>query len=864
MSNFAQFAGKLPYASELLGVYQPLLGWKSKQMMLRVETGIIAAAKGLVVSMLNDPRGLYTAQPSTRSPGTVSPDPVAFMYTRVGKYVKHEVKKILATEQRLPTRAEWESILSKNYLEYATSADIAIEDIAKPLAAPPPLKHVTPVEELIVAGAMLWLKDHAPEILPKLFVEKTKTWEVSSKFIDPLASFDPNLQLAVLSPIGIVHLYREYFFELDTFLGPPVGHVWISPGGTVELYEVNTRRTLIEKTMEALTETTSRSELTVTEHDEIADAVKEENQRNIKFGMSASWGTNWGVAHAEASTNFGLDTTSKQSAETTHKHMREQSEKVSSEIRRSFKTTFRTVTETTDTSSRRYVVQNTTDKLINYELRRKMRQVAIQVQHIGTQLCWQTYVDEPGRNLGIAELVHVASPQDLDSGIQPPDSPVFPQPKAVDFAAEFAYEVAKKPDGTISHRDMGDDFRWEEIGGQLWFKSDDAYIVPLREYAAPPPAPDYRLVNATIVSHAPPNLLVAADPEISDEVGGKFTIKLKNVNFDGNPAIQFALRLIWKPDASLLQKAKDQYEQKYNEYIEAKSRKAKEEYVKAVRERIKLASNVPLRPPSELREEERTIIYRQLIRQLMKVGMGQSTQSIPESDRPRLHVISELIRSIFDVDKMLYFVAPEWWMPREISTQQIEYEALPGGPAPGVAIKAVSLTDENRIGWGGVGTKGRSNSYLITEDAQPARLGSSLGWLLQLDGDNHRNAFLNSPWVKAVIPVRPGREEQALNWLQAADIEGDENLGVFYGGKEKEFQGMTIKQVLIALAQKIAENGIKMENTLATETVFEKGFDPLAGGFQAPRPGDNVFDQWIEVLPTDQVVALEYDASAHV
>ena len=48
------------------------------------------------------------------------------------------------------------------------------------------------------------------------------------------------------------------------------------------------------------------------------------------------------------------------------------------------------------------------------------------------------------------------------------------------------------------------------------------------------------------------------------------------------------------------------------------------------------------------------------------------------------------------------------------------------------------------------------DSYFITEDSEPARLGSSLGWLLQLDGDNMRNAFLNAPWVKAVIPIRPG------------------------------------------------------------------------------------------------------------
>jgi hypothetical protein len=38
--------------------------------------------------------------------------------------------------------------------------------------------------------------------------------------------------------------------------------------------------------------------------------------------------------------------------------------------------------------------------------------------------------------------------------------------------------------------------------------------------------------------------------------------------------------------------------------------------------------------------------------------------------------------------------------------------------------------------------------------------------------------------------------------------------------------------------------------------VFEKGFDPLEGGFRPAEPYQ-VFDQWVEVLPTDQVVAVE-------
>ena len=41
-----------------------------------------------------------------------------------------------------------------------------------------------------------------------------------------------------------------------------------------------------------------------------------------------------------------------------------------------------------------------------------MRKVCVQVQRLGTQLCWQVYVENPGVELGIAELVHVAKPDD--------------------------------------------------------------------------------------------------------------------------------------------------------------------------------------------------------------------------------------------------------------------------------------------------------------------------------------------------------------------------------------------------------------------------------------------------------------------
>jgi hypothetical protein len=45
-------------------------------------------------------------------------------------------------------------------------------------------------------------------------------------------------------------------------------------------------------------------------------------------------------------------------------------------------------------------------------------------------------------------------------------------------------------------------------------------------------------------------------------------------------------------------------------------------------------------------------------------------------------------------------------------------------------------------------------------------------------------------------------------------------------------------------------------DTLASEKVFETGFDPLEGGFGPSEPY-LIFDRWVGVLPTDQVVAVQ-------
>src|SRR5262249_42905520 len=154
----------------------------------------------------------------------------------------------------------------------------------------------------------------------------------------------------------------------------------------------------------------------------------------------------------------------------------------------------------------------------------------------------------------------------------------------------------------------------------------------------------------------------------------------------------------------------------------------------------------------------------------------------------------------------------------------------------------------------------RPDNYLITDKSAPAVMGSSLGWLLQLDGDNLRNAFLNAPWVKAVIPIRPGKEKAASAWLQNVQVEGADGLDAAYAAPAAELTNirtglglppahtLTIKDAIEFLCQEVAakqeeankvkeypNEEINDDNKVSStpvEKVYEHGFYPLKGGFR--------------------------------
>ena len=910
--DIEKYKGITPYASEHYGVYQPLLGWESKLTKSWIQRGgilIDPRVKRILDGRLlpgpqdvqkqkddphdpqnNDPQN-FLAVPLTPGKGK-SPFTVILakdLNSELLKLIQISVQAFVDIPEnkgRLPENNEWYDLIKDNKLMDAANGplrkvnDIHRNRLSQEMKAKAQDGPITAEMNAVAKKNHLELMQYESQIatfllahaegqaglvpndLKKLFsvIEAPPLSDIFRP-TDPLANIDPNDKSGALSPVGFVHLFRQYFFDLGTFLGEPVEHIWLAPGTTIELIEVSTRKTIIERTQENSEETTTRSEQSTAVKDELSDAVKSENGSSTKLGVSTTHTVNYGVYQGTATASFGAESTRKDARESTHKQSREQTEKLSSEIKRSFKSVFKTVTETTDTRSRRYVLQNTGPDLINYELRRKMRRVGVQLQDLGTQLCWQVFIDDAGADLGLADLVHFAESPDLanlkQAEVPIPATIVKPFSARIPFQGYGTnddngpgadYSIVRQPN---PQKDSGK-YHANRTNTNIPEAADLAVISGPFTYNFDLPKVGYELSAVRIIGPQGNKKAIARPAEILPATASSFNLIMDFLNFGGASEILLDVELVFTPTTGG-QAFKDYEAAKKDaqiKYDAEKQRLLEKSFMESVRQRIKDASNIKSRPSWDLREEERTIVYRKLISRLML-----DSWDLPdtEGNRRLSHLRSEVIRAIFDVDAMLYFVAPEWWMPRRHKSQY-------GGGS-------FNLTDKDLVKWDDI--EKRPDNYRITEESTAAKLGSSLGWLLQLDGDNLRNAFLNAPWVKAIIPIRPGREKAALNWLHTA-VEGDDGWNAIYTATTPEDAVLlaevaadgnlpTIGNVLEKIADRMEKKNGDIQNVLEADKVFEHGFDHLAGGFDAGLPANKVFSQWVSVLPTDQIVAVKYE-----
>jgi hypothetical protein len=916
--NFNKFKKSLPYASEMYGIYQPLLGWKSKRIVQRFKPGFSFADATLqrlasrlqpqvTVREFQDgvdvgfpPKNVimdeseYVIDVAVATPKGIKIQLApglsdSLLLRHLAKQMEHDSIPLDATRlaSLLTVEALNQALYDISILQIDTMspvhaelgawinmAEVGDNDAAK-------IKAVQDIveRESLMAGVLLELVRAAQfDQLIRMFSGGLDpidmvVFEQMRRLIDPLENFDvkTDLDKVVLSPIGVVHLFRQYFFEFDTFLGPSVQHIWLSPGSKVELIEISTRRSTLERNSENSSESAQRMSNAGFIEDEFADAIRQNNSSQTHFGVSVETDSDIVVpfftSEIQTSTNYDMNTSAQIAKENVHKQLRQESSSVAMAVRKNYRTTFKSVTETETVSSKKYLLANDTQKLVNYELRRKMRQVGVQVQDIGTHLCWQTYVDLPGDQLLLPKLMHIAKPENLDLLPNPEEMPMpAPELKAEVIRGSFvwdfpddkpvlndpAHNMAVFQRHIISPPKEGYVFDRYEIkkvqGNTFWLEA--------------------RIVDQRIINNA---------PDFGTALVGIVTGP-EGIRWDERVEFAYELTIFYKPTPVLFERVRAENERRKDQVKAENSQRTEEAYFKLAKDRINAERAIVTRKFEDLREEERIIVYRNLIRQLLKeTGFGGASA-------PTQHILAELVQSMFDIKKMLYFVAPEWWSPRHHATQDIDNKSF---------IRRKDMRRQQPS----LPTNPQRPTYDITENSNPAPMGSSLGWLLQLDGDKQRNAFLNAPWVKAVIPIRSGKELAALNWLTQNIVEGTTGLDARYQeGSLGEKEGMlatlrafnwndtalneryatlspddmTLNDAIRCLALRVQAKFFKSKMALPsdpaepdlggylpTEKLFETGFDPI-GGFKAQgeQPFE-VFSQWLEVVPTDQVVAVE-------
>jgi len=129
-----------------------------------------------------------------------------------------------------------------------------------------------------------------------------------------------------------------------------------------------------------------------------------------------------------------------------------------------------------------------------------------------------------------------------------------------------------------------------------------------------------------------------------------------------------------------------------------------------------------------------------------------------------------------------------------------------------------------------------AREYDIVAEADPAPMGSSIGWRIQTDGDTRRNEFINSSLARVCIPIQKTKEKEATDFLKA-------RLGAVVPPK--------VEDLIVALKKRWAleatasinnkkESDVPMEDKITDS--FPEQADPIDNLALALYPVVDIFD----------------------
>jgi hypothetical protein len=289
---------------------------------------------------------------------------------------------------------------------------------------------------------------------------------------------------------------------------------------------------------------------------------------------------------------------------------------------------------------------------------------------------------------------------------------------------------------------------------------------------------------------------VDVGPPSYDPTTNTFTAYIA-VQEGSGPSVQVNYSYAWDPSQTVLDDWDKLRQDAVNKLNEGELDKQFQHQKILITERSKIKS----RPANDLRQEERYEVMNRMVSHLF--GRGDS----PSEPTP-LEI--ESFHRYFDIDGIFVYTHPSWWRPRytsEVGSHRLAYE--------------------------------------ITAESEPAPLGSSLGWLIQLDGDRRRNEFLNSPWVRVCTPMRPGREREAIQWL-ARHVEGDVGFNISAGPLKDLLEQMEAFRTREGRLGLDGADYVKVDSTpgAPADPATPEGVYPVIDEFDVTVPTDGfVYDE---------------------
>jgi hypothetical protein len=551
-----------------------------------------------------------------------------------------------------------------------------------------------------------------------------------------------------LSPIGVAHFFRQFYFNAEEGFGPIEQAFTVAPLETLEVVYETVRRQIHEEVLEIGLEQVSEAATEEKNTEEVSDKVSSMIQRDAQAAMSANASGSIGVWQAGASANASFKNASQRSREQTSRRLKEVTTRAAERITKTFKLTTRDVTDITTTNLTRRIIRNDQPHPVSYGLRRVLRRVRVKVQDMGPRLVWQLYVRNPGKGLARSKFVHFRESGPIAIPDVPPGLP--PRP------------AGGTDTGTTS-------------SSLLWDSSRKTWYVTL----VVQPGSDRMVTSVSIDSItdlegggkddlAPSPRNDSQWGSAWDPTAGKYTTNIAILPGDG-ASVSISYTYAWDPAGAVMAT----WEQQRQALIATLTEEALNK--KFERERALITEKSKIRPRSaaDLRKEERYEVMNRMVSHLFASNANGQ-------DPTPLEI--EYFHRYFDIDGMFTYTHPSWWKPR--------YTPVASGMS--------------------------RPAYEITAESEPAPLGSSLGWLIQLDGDARRNEFINSPWIRVCLPIYPGREREAIQWL-ASHIEGEEGYDIHSGPLSELLQQV---EQFRGIEEKLGINGpdyVSIDSTIGDE-----------------------------------------------